>query len=158
MVALSDLKSGSFYKKGILDSRNNMRERRRRACGIIIINGCVLLVCCRKIAEQRGPRAATGSLLPQTDFSGGFTICNKIKWTESREGRKEYVVDEGGWGEQLRGVRRSGVDTFCAKLLARRVNICIWRFERMHFYTFQRRRTIFSFSKKLDLLKNEKFN
>lgn len=41
--------------------------------------GCVLLVCCRKIAEQRGPRAATGSLLPQADFSGGFTIRDEIE-------------------------------------------------------------------------------
>ena len=49
------------------------------AYGIIIINGCVLLVCCRKIAEQRGPRAATGSLLPQADFSGGFTIRDEIE-------------------------------------------------------------------------------
>ena len=37
---------------------------------IIIINGCVLLVGYRKITQQRGPRAATGTLLPEADFSG----------------------------------------------------------------------------------------
>lgn len=65
------------------------RPRRRRGGGgvrgIIIINGCVLLVCCRKIAEQRGPRAATGPLLPQADLSGEFTIRDAIKRAGSCE-------------------------------------------------------------------------
>lgn len=34
----------------------------------------MLLVCYRKIAEQRGTRAATSSLLPQADLSGEFFL------------------------------------------------------------------------------------
>lgn len=77
----------SFAKRGpgLAQQCARARPRRRRAYGIIIINGCVLLVCCRKIAEQRGPRVATSSLLPQADFSGGFTIRDEIERAESHE-------------------------------------------------------------------------
>lgn len=90
---------GSFAKRGpgLAQQCSRARPRRRRACDIIIINGCVLLVCCRKIAEQRGPRAATGSLLPQADFSGGFTIRDEIERAGSREKTERMY---SGWVDE----------------------------------------------------------
>lgn len=79
-----DLKMGSLAERGLHPSIGPGRNN-ERACGIIIINSCVLLVCCRKIAEQRGPRAATGSLLPQADFSGRFTIRDANRTSGTRE-------------------------------------------------------------------------
>lgn len=119
-------------------ARNNAR-----ACGIIIINGCVLLVCCRKIAEQRGPRAATGSLLPQADFSGGFTIRDANRASGAREChgvRWSWMDKEDGWVAGR--VTKSSGGYFYAKLLVRRVNICMASRERVHlFLSLCRRRT-----------------
>lgn len=88
----------------------------------------MLLVCFRKIAEQRGPRAATSSLLPQADLSGGYTIrdtcgtsmekegdrVSKQRWRGSERviGRASQTVVESGRGrERERETKRdSGVE------------------------------------------------
>lgn len=77
----------------------------------------MLLVCFRKIAEQRGPRAATSSLLPQADLSGGYTIrgtsigkgggrqVSKQRWRGSERviGRASQTVR---WEERDSGVEK----------------------------------------------------
>lgn len=94
-------------------------------------------VCCRKIAEQRGPRAATGSLLPQADFSGGLTIRDANRASGARECHVWWRMDKDGYKEDrwvARRVTKSNGGYFYAKLLVRRVNICIASRERVHLF------------------------
>lgn len=122
----------------------------------------MLLVCCRKIAEQRGPRAATGSLLPQADFSGGFTIRDANRASGAREChgvRWCWMDKEDGWVAGR--VTKSSGGYFYAKLLVRRVNICMASRERVHLFLslFAEDARIFLLSsEKLDIAKNENFD
>lgn len=64
----------------------------------------MLLVCFRKIAEQRGPRAATSSLLPQADLSGGYTIRDTCGTSMERKGDR---VSKQRWRASERAIGRA---------------------------------------------------